>query len=493
MSEMPRRFSRRFPGYGWAWPRGPLDQLLKAALLLDEAAALANASAWLDRHDIDTATFRDHRLLAAVSQRFGSALAGHAAYPRLVGLRRHLWTRSRMAAREAEPALAAISAAGVRMMLIKGASRVALDASAEQGRVAHDIDIVVPPADLLAAFRILTETGWMPSTGSSPHYVQTQLPSLRALNFFAGSFGAIDLHQAAYPGDQDEGDERRVWVAAEAAEFHGLAALVPSAADRAAMAIAYGALDAHVHSDWLIDCVIAIQSARFSWDAFVELSIRRRLPAATVIALSYLSQELGLPVPAAVLGSIAAAADSEGLRRVGVLLQAKPRTDMGRLLNAVRWLAKRRRLNRERSSRAANPQPVYFGKRAFGIASPASHSETELATAHRLDLPDAALGGRPAVVSLLVKIAVPSVFRRIELEINGTAQHVARLRYRKRWQRAGFLLLHFEVGVPPELSDQPLAIEARPNRQLRRTASPEEVTRHGALPFRIVSCTACQG
>ena len=34
-----RRIGRRFPDYGWSWPTGGLDQLLKAALLPDEEAA----------------------------------------------------------------------------------------------------------------------------------------------------------------------------------------------------------------------------------------------------------------------------------------------------------------------------------------------------------------------------------------------------------------------------------------------------------------------
>ena len=80
----------------------------------DEEAACRYAARWLDENDIDLVSFREHRLLAAISDRFGSKLAGHPAYPRLVGLQKMLWTKSRMAMREAEPALKAMVDAGAR-------------------------------------------------------------------------------------------------------------------------------------------------------------------------------------------------------------------------------------------------------------------------------------------------------------------------------------------------------------------------------------------
>ena len=66
-----RQVSRSFPDHGWAWPDGGLDQLLKAALLADDAALIL-AENWLADHDIETAGFREHRLLAAIAHRFGN-------------------------------------------------------------------------------------------------------------------------------------------------------------------------------------------------------------------------------------------------------------------------------------------------------------------------------------------------------------------------------------------------------------------------------------
>jgi hypothetical protein len=480
-----RPVSRGFPDYGWAWPRGSLDQLLRAALLPDESAALTVAGDWLERHDIDSAGFREHRLLATISHRFGKALAGHPAYPRLLGLRRQLWTKSRMAAREAEPALRAIAAAGIPILLIKGAARIARDADTETGRVAHDIDIVVHPDDLGRAFAELLRLGWRASSGASEQYLATQLQSIQSLNCFAGPYGDIDLHRDAFPSLREDRDEERVWAKADRASFHGIPVLVPSRPDQAALAIAHGCLAAHVHSDWIVDCVDAISAEAFSWDAFAAIIATRRMSVPATIVLSYLAQELTIDVPAGLLARETAEADRSGYaERIGVLLQAKPRTDMSRLLNAARWVAKKRRMRRERLSRAiAMPQPSFRG-REFRRARPAP--EGGFATSHELSLAGGA--GRTANARLAVEVEVeaPRRARRIELEINGLTRHVARLRFRCLRGRDTALLLRFEGRAGLDRGDLPLRIESRPLRQIRDWESAEDAAPYRALRFRLL-------
>ncbi|RUY76035.1 nucleotidyltransferase family protein, partial [Mesorhizobium sp. M7A.F.Ca.CA.001.10.2.1] len=243
-------------------------------------------------------SFREHRLLAAISDRFGRKLAGHAAHPRLVGLQKMLWTKSRMAMREAEPALKAMADGGADIMLIKGASRIALNASAQRGRVAHDIDILVRPRDMAAVFDILRDRDWQIASGVSAQYLRTRLASLRSMNFFKGRFGDIDLHQLGYDGSQTSAeDDLAIWQRAVPAQFSGVAVFVPSPADRMALAIAHGGLDAHTHSDWLVDCAVAIHGEDVDWDTFLDIVGRRGLAVPAAVALSYLTFEIGIPVP----------------------------------------------------------------------------------------------------------------------------------------------------------------------------------------------------
>ena len=94
-----------YPKWSWAFPAGSHHQLVLAAIGRDDSRSLAAARSWLTAHDINDAQFRDHRLLLAIVARFGQELRDHSAYPRLIGLQRMLWTKSRLAIQEATPSL----------------------------------------------------------------------------------------------------------------------------------------------------------------------------------------------------------------------------------------------------------------------------------------------------------------------------------------------------------------------------------------------------
>lgn len=483
MARSIRRIGRRFPDYGWSWPTGKLDQLLKAALLPDEEAACQHAARWLDENDINLVSFREHRLLAAISDRFGRKLAAHPAYPRLVGLQKMLWTKSRMAMREAEPALQAMVEAGCAVVLIKGASRIAVNASAQRGRVAHDIDILVRPQDMTAAFDVLRERDWQIATGVSPHYLRTRLASVRSMNFFKGSFGDIDLHQLAYDGSQQStGDDLAIWQRAVAAEFSGVSVFVPSPADRMALAIGHGGLDAHTHSDWLVDCAVAIHGGAVDWGVFNDILARRGLAVAAAVALSYLALEIGVAVPEPVLAGTVDMADRAGLSRWSSVLQAKPRTDFGGLVWLSRGFAKQLRLKRKQGRlQQSAPDVVWRGKTTSRKLEP---TPTPFVLSQTIPCPDRT---GEMVLDVTVRIAVPPVRRRIEMEINAPGRHVARLRSMVISRAGGQRVLHFRGKVTLDETRQALVLEARPSRQFRTWDNEAAVASYGALPFQLLS------
>ncbi|MEP6565459.1 MAG: nucleotidyltransferase family protein [Mesorhizobium sp.] len=478
-----RHIGRRFPDYGWSWPTGKLDQLLKAALLPDEEAACQYAARWLDDNDIDLVSFREHRLLAAISDRFGRKLAAHPAYPRLVGLQKMLWTKSRMAMREAEPALQAMVEAGCAVMLIKGASRIAVNASAQRGRVAHDIDILVRAQDMTAAFDVLRERDWQIATGVSPHYLRTRLASVRSMNFFKGSFGDIDLHQLAYDGSQQsKEDDLAIWQRAVAAEFSGVDVFVPSPADRMALAIGHGGLDAHTHSDWLVDCAVAIHGGAVDWDVFNDIVARRGLAVAAAVALSYLALEIGIAVPKTVLAGTVDMADRAGLSRWSSVLQAKPRTDFGGLVWLSRGFAKQLRLKRKQGRlQQSAPDVVWRGKTTNRKIEP---TPAPFVLSQTIPCPDTT---GEMVLDVTVRIAVPPVRRRIEMEINAAGRHVARVRSMVISRAGGQRVLHFRGKVTLDEARQALVLEARPSRQFRTWDDQAAVASYGALPFQLLS------
>ncbi|WP_246673841.1 MULTISPECIES: hypothetical protein [unclassified Mesorhizobium] len=191
----------------------------------------------------------------------------------------------------------------------------------------------------------------------------------------ASSWPAVQSHcrhwksrlDPPYDGSQQsDEDDQAIWRRA-AAQFSGVGVLVPSPADRIAIAIAHAGLDAHTHSDWLVNCAVAIRAGDVDWDVFLDVVARRGLAVAAAAALSYLALDIGAAVPNRVLARVLDMADLTGLSRWSAVLQAKPRTDFGRLAWLSRGFAKQLRLRRK-SGGCGRSRPPGHGAAKHGAA-----------------------------------------------------------------------------------------------------------------------------
>ena len=474
----PETHPARFPHPSWAWPRGDLDLLLTAIIAPDADRAEAAARAWFQTNAIDIVEFREHRLLLAIISRFGKVLSDLTEYPRLVGLQRMLWTKSRMATREALPPLLKMSEAGLSVMLFKGAARLALHPEDQKSRVSHDIDILVRPSEAARALDILVSGGWTPSSGESTLCLSASLPGLRSINLFFGHFGDIDLHQWGY-GSGHASLEARLWDKAQTAKLFDVPVLVPSPEDRLALAIHSSALEAHAHSDWLVDCARILDEDGPNLD-LNRTAVNLETLGATVqaeVALGYLCDRIGLPLVD--LGAIRGINRSiPAIRRAATLLQAKPRTDWTTTTQLLRAGAKAGRLRRAR--KPGTGPPVLRGKIARGRAGlPTGLSHM---VAERLPSP-----GHCAFQASFA-VLLSGLRRRYEFELNTEGQHIARLRARNLAGRKGWATLTFEGEVELPDAAGPLWIEARPGKTLRG-ADPEETARYEAVEF---ACTSAK-
>jgi hypothetical protein len=467
--------ARRFPHPTWAWPKGGLDLLLCAALSPDAGRAMSAARAWFASHDIDAAEFREHRLLLAIAARFGTAMSDLPEYPRLAGLQRMLWTKARMALREAQPPLRDMVAAGVPVMALKGAARLAINAAEQKARVSHDTDILVPPAHFAQALEILTRHGWRASTGESGLCLAARLDSTRAINLFHGHFGDIDLHQWAWPACADKELEIDLWARAVPGDFFGVPLLVPAPEDRITLSLASSALDAHSHSDWLVDCARTLVEPGLDPDRLLAVLAKARQMTQAQTAFSYLRDHIGLTVP--VMPALEPAARRDGaLHRMGIVLQMKPRGDWTPVSKIARGVAKQMR--RLADTRDRVRIPALHGR--FG-------SGHMLAGPQQLSAPLGDIRAGRYTVDITIAIDLPGLRRRIELELNTDNTHLIRLRARDIWPRKGRHILRFrgQVDVPEQTI---VWLEARPSKTVRG-GDPAEHIRYDALPFCLISAT----
>lgn len=353
----PARPRGRFPAAAWAWPTGDRDLLLRAAILDDLDAAAAAFHQWEQSFDFDGVEMSRQRLLVAVANRIPARLLDAHDRARLAGVERMLWSHCIASLRAAKPLLAAYAAAGIEMMVFKGAARSVLDIRNLRGRYASEIDLLVHPADFDRAWQIAIDMGWKKMV------VRVDPHGRTGANLVTGSFGEVDLHRYPFhqvlPSDVDLSD---LWGRASRHAFLDLEVAVPSPTDRLVLAIAHGGIGSHDQSDWMIDAAHLIRGGDVDWPLFLDLVAQRRVDVLAEIALSYLGGPLGVPVPADVLATVAARARRTPLRAMLGVLEARPRHDHWVGSSLGRTLARRVRIHANRrviaQLEAAPPSPV---------------------------------------------------------------------------------------------------------------------------------------
>jgi Uncharacterised nucleotidyltransferase len=312
-----------FPSLAWAWPTGERDLLLRAAILEDFDDAAAAYRQWESTYDFNDVDFARQRLLVAVSHRIPQSLLKAKDHPRLLGVERRLWTESITRLRTTEPALAALNAAGIDVMIFKGAVRTVLDISNLRGRYAAELDLLVRPQQFRAAWAALGGVGWTYVLGFEP-----DLGKMMGANLSKPNAGELDLHK--YPYHQLLAADLHpdtLWSRAIKTSFLGQPAFIPSPTDRLLMAIGHGGIDGHVQSDWMVDCAIIIRSGEVDWPLFVSLARERRIDALAAIVLAYLEGPLGVAIGSGVLPELDRASRRHPFRLVSSILQSRPKRE----------------------------------------------------------------------------------------------------------------------------------------------------------------------
>lgn len=327
----------RFPAYGWAWPKGGRHLLLKAAILPDPEAAAGAFLEWHETIDFERVMMAEQRLLLPIARRALGHLLSKNVQARLAGVERMLWTHSMVCLRAAEPGLAALVAAGIEVMIFKGAARTAVDATALRGRFASDIDMLVRRADYDKALQVLHDMGWALET----HGMRIDVARSIGVNLRNDKGGEIDLHKYPFHQviDQDVTSEA-LWQRSGSHTFLNQTVQVPAATDQLMLAIAHGGVDGHETSDWLVDCALLIGSGEVDWDLFEALCKQRRLAAHAAIVLSYLSEQLEIDVPGPALERLKRSGKSAPFYMWAALFQSHPKREHTRLGDMGRGISR---------------------------------------------------------------------------------------------------------------------------------------------------------
>jgi hypothetical protein len=470
----------------WAWPNASRDMLLRAALMPDVNEAQGCLHAWLSVHDLDEVTFADHRLLAAIAEKLGPSIKKSPEYPRLKGLQRQLWTQSRLRLNANLPMLRILSDAGIELMLLKGAARIAIDPAAQRQRSQQDVDILVRQEHIQLAARLLSEHGWRTARGDSPLAAISRAATTRAINFQNPPFGDIDLHRVAYHGKHNNtASDNALWANAQGASFFGISVTVPSPAERLTMMLAHGARSPEAHSDWLIDVAELLKSTSIDWQDVGNIIKSRRLEIQTTIGLSYLSHIMGTDFPLAAKSLLCGLKIPIRLGTIGHLFIGREESTTPKYLRPLRAAFKalsRRMIYEERTG---DHTPL-----AVSLAMPLTETlnQDALETRHTLSVADL-LTPQSAPQEMTFRAVIhfihPGFRRRIEIELNSETQNLARFRVLV-WKKTGRqcrATLKAKIAITTE--QEGVTLETSLGSRLMTDDSDFRSAKYSAVPFKI--------
>lgn len=287
-------------------PRGGLDLLVRAALAPEEEARSAWRS-WRATHDLDTTSWSEVRMLAAVAGRIAALEEDADARPRIEGIRKFLWVQTRMCLEPARTGLATLVDAGIPVLIMKGAARVIADPTSAHERLIRDVDALVPLGSEERSLELLRSDGW--TLCEPPWAVQARKAGKVAGHHawtVAKPGSEIDLHHFSNFLNRLTGDDDGLWRRATAFSWRGVSVFLPSPADSLVMAVTHGvrwSLDGA--TDWTVDAARLVDAGDVDWDIVLEEADSRLLHAVLHAGLDYLAEALRRPIPRHVLDALA--------------------------------------------------------------------------------------------------------------------------------------------------------------------------------------------
>jgi hypothetical protein len=294
---------RRTGFTGDIWPDGIKELLLRAALMPGHEGAAA-WTAVRPRIDVDHLPGELHRLIPLLWKALADRGIDDPELARLKGVYQYSWYRNQLLFADGAALIAALEAAGVRTMILRGGAMAVAHHRDAGIRLMNDLDVLVTAADLDRSRRLAEAGGWCPLAGSK------QFERREAAVTLQNREGRIiRLHWTPSRNVPLPEASEAMWRRPVSVTFKHVETRVPSAADH----LLYACIDgARANSGstlrWIGDVTVLLRVVPdINWDVLVAEARRHRVSLLIGEALRYLVDTFDAGVPPAVLAALAAA------------------------------------------------------------------------------------------------------------------------------------------------------------------------------------------
>lgn len=289
---------------GLPWPTGPQADLLRAAI--GPADGVADAfEAWIAQTDIeDHVDGGAYRLFPLVYERMRDLGIDHPLMGRLKGVYRRIWVETQALFHDVAPVVAALEAAGVRTLLLKGVPLALTYYRSHATRPMFDLDLLVPFAQRSRADEVLRAAGWITGTMVRPH----ELADQHGLDYHNSRNREADLHWHCLREAPSTFADDWFWRDARPLDFMGVQTLQLRPTAMLLHIIVHG-VRSNVEPPirWIVDAATILRAEPdIDWDDLLAFAKSQRLCHRLGLGLAYLHEAYDVPVPTRVLKALKA-------------------------------------------------------------------------------------------------------------------------------------------------------------------------------------------
>lgn len=291
------------------WPSDEQRLLLEAALLEGDRAVAA-FRAWRNTVRLEAEFSRgSFRLLPLVYHSMLRLGVDDPLMGRLKGVYRRSWYETHQLFHRAQPVVTRLAAAGIDVMLIKGAPLALSYYRNLALRPMSDLDVAVPQDRLHDALGVLKDLGWRLAREPDADMVRFR----HAVQCFGADGGELDLHWRTMFEISDKGGDASFWATAEPLDFMGTRIRQPDPTHALLLVVVHGVRwNPETPVRWIPDAlaILRTRAADLDWNRLLELAATHRVTFRLGLGLSYLAESFGALVPRFVLERIRAADQS---------------------------------------------------------------------------------------------------------------------------------------------------------------------------------------
>jgi hypothetical protein len=273
------------------------DRNLLRAVLGDGEVARDAYAAW--RRDVDWANLPPswQGLLPILHHNATRLGIDDPLLERIRGVRRYKWARNLRLMSIAKTVHAALAAADVPVMALKGSALVVHQFVDRSIRPMEDVDILVPPDRAAEAMNALERLGMRAAPFRRASLLQRVVPQAEIAGsaFLTTEGEYLDLHWNAMHLDRRPDADTGMWQRSRLTDFEGVPVRVPDPVDLVLQICVHGSQDGgRAMMRAIVDAALIIRAAEtFDWRALVARAQHHRISAVMADTLKPLANTIG--------------------------------------------------------------------------------------------------------------------------------------------------------------------------------------------------------